>query len=343
MDSLKVNMFNILRRPDIPEPGSMFRVVIPGGSGQIGRALARHFHDLGHTVSVLSRHPRPEPWRTISWDGCSPGDWVKEINGASIVINLAGRSVNCRYSPANRQEIMNSRIQATKAIGEAIAQAVLPPKLWMNASTATIYRHSFDRAMDEFTGELGGSEPDAPKSWHFSIDVATRWEQTFFEAQTPATRKLALRTAIVMAPAKGGTFAILRRLVRTGLGGKAGSGRQFVSWIHETDLIRAIDFLVAREDLDGCVNLSAPVPLPNADFMQALRSASRMPVGLPAPQWMLEAGAFFLRTESELLLKSRRVVPARLLGAGFEFLFPGWRAAAADLVRRSRASGTDVP
>jgi len=311
-------------------------VVIPGGSGQIGRALARHFHDQGRRVTVLSRNPLPSPWRTIAWDGRNLGEWVKEIDGAGIVINLAGRSVNCRYGAVNRPEIMDSRVHATRAVGEAIAQAARPPKLWMNASTATIYRHALDRAMDESTGELGGTEPESPPSWRFSIDVATRWEAAFFEELTPATRKLALRTAIVMGPARGGTFDILVNLVRAGLGGRAGSGRQYVSWIHEADFLRAIDFLIGREDLAGCVNLSAPAPLPNADFMRALRSACGIPIGLPASNWMLEIGAFFLRTETELLLKSRRVVPGRLLAAGFEFQFPEWAGAATDLMRHRR-------
>jgi uncharacterized protein len=312
-------------------------VVIPGGSGQIGRVLARHFHDRGRPVTVLSRHPQPTPWRTIAWDGCNLGEWVKEIDGAGIVINLAGRSVNCRYGAANRKEIMDSRVHATRAIGQAIAKAAHPPKLWMNASTATIYRHGLDRAMGESTGELGGTETDAPPTWRFSIDVATRWEAVFFQSPTPVTRKLALRTAIVMGPARGGTFNILVNLARAGLGGKAGSGRQYVSWIHEVDFVRAIDFLIARDDLEGYVNLSAPAPLANADFMRALRSACGIPVGIPASKWMLEIGAFFLRTETELLLKSRRVVPGRLLAAGFDFQFAEWEAAAADLMRRRQS------
>ncbi|HLJ26913.1 MAG TPA: TIGR01777 family oxidoreductase [Candidatus Angelobacter sp.] len=320
----------------MPGPARTLRVVIPGGTGQIGRVLATHFCGQGHNVTVLSRRPEPAPWQTVSWDGRDLGEWVTEIDGADVVINLTGRSVNCRYTQANRREIMDSRILSTQAIGRAFAQASRPPKLWMNISTATIYRHALDRAMDEATGELGGSEPDAPSTWRFSIDVARRWEQAFFDAPVPGTRKIALRSAMVMGPGSGGIFSVLLNLVRAGLGGKAASGRQFISWIHETDFLRAMDFLIAHEDLDGCINIAAPVPLPNSDFMRVLRQAYGTRIGLPASKWMLEIGAFFLRTETELILKSRRVVPGRLLQAGFEFSFPEWEAAARDLVKHWR-------
>lgn len=310
------------------------RIVIPGGSGQIGQALARHFHEQGHAVTVLSRQKRSGPWRTVEWNGRDPGPWLTEIDGAHVVINLAGRSVNCRYTAANRHGIMESRIQATRVIGQAISHVSRPPQLWMNASTATIYRHAHDRPMDELSGESGGHEPDAPAAWRFSIEVATRWEQTFFAAQTPQTRKIALRSAIVMGPAPGGTFGLLLKLVRAGLGGKVASGRQFVSWIHETDFVRAMDFLIAHENIDGCVNICAPEPLPQGEFMRALRRAYGARLGLPATKWMLEIGAFLLRSETELLLKSRWVLPGRLLQAGFEFSFLEWRTASRDLVQR---------
>jgi uncharacterized protein (TIGR01777 family) len=207
----------------------------------------------------------------------------------------------------------------------------------MNASTSTIYREAFDRAMDDISGEVGGGEPRLPSAWRFSYDVATSWENAFFEAGTPHTRKVALRTSMVMSPDRGGVFDTLLNLVRMGLGGTAGSGRQFVSWVHDVDFVRAVEFLIARSDLDGRINLTSPNPLPNRDFMAALRRAYGAPIGLPAANWMLEIGAFFLRTETELILKSRRVVPRRLLEAGFEFQFPDWSGAAADLVKRRRA------
>jgi len=312
------------------------RIVLPGGSGQVGTLLARHFHGQGHSVAVLTRRPAPAPWKTVPWDAVSIGPWADQIEAADLVINLTGRSVNCRYTEANRREITESRTVSTRIIGEAIRRAAHPPKIWMNASTATIYRHAFDRPMDEATGEFGGNEPNAPDTWRFSIDVATRWEDAFFTSPAPGTRKIALRSAVVMIPARGGTFDILLTLVRFGFGGASGSGRQFVSWIHDRDFLRSIEYLMAHDDLDGAVNLASPNPLPNAEFMAAIRKAWGARIGLPAMEWMLEIGAVFLRTETELILKSRRVVPGRLLAHGFKFDFPNWSAAAQDLVDRWR-------
>jgi uncharacterized protein (TIGR01777 family) len=316
------------------------RIVIPGGSGHVGNILARHFHYKGDSVVVLSRTTFPAPWRMVAWDGVNLRDWVRELEKADVVINLCGRSVNCRYNKANRREILESRIQSTHVLGEALRKVAHPPRLWMNASTATIYRHSFDRPMDEFTGELGGNEPGAPSSWFFSIDVAKRWEETFFAASTPNTRKIALRSAMTMSPDHGGIFDVLLRLVRFGLGGASGSGKQFVSWIHATDFVRAIDYLIASENLEGRVNIAAPGPLPNQEFMSVLRKAWGRNAELPAAKWMLELGAVFLRTETELILKSRRVVPVRLLESGFQFRFPDWPSAAQNLVQRWRNETT---
>ena len=253
-----------------------------------------------------------------------------------MLINLAGRSVNCRYTSENRTMIKTSRVQSTLALGRAVAQLAHPPRFWMNASTATIYRHAIDRAMDEDTGEIGGNERGCPSTWRFSIDVATSWEAAFFSVLTPMTRKVALRSAMTMSPDPGGIFGELLRLVRLGLGGTAGSGRQFVSWIHGADFFRSIEFLMAHEEIEGPVNIAAPSPLPNRAFMRALRKAWGTRVGLPAPRPLLELGALFLRTETELILKSRRVVPGRLLRAGFEFQFPEWPEASKDLVQRWR-------
>ncbi|MGA8439652.1 MAG: TIGR01777 family oxidoreductase [Candidatus Sulfotelmatobacter sp.] len=312
------------------------KIVAAGGSGQIGTLLARHFHGQHHQVVVLARSPRTAPWRVVEWDGSTLGDWTGELERADVLINLAGRSVNCRYTPANRTTIKESRLQSTVLLGRAVARLVHPPCLWMNASTATIYRHALDRPMDEDTGEIGGNERNCPSSWRFSVDVATSWEASFFSAFTPRLRKVALRSAMTMSPDPGGIFATLLHLVRFGLGGTAGSGEQFVSWIHDLDFIRSIEFLIAHEELDGPINLAAPSPVPNREFMQALRQAWGTRVGLPAPQPMLELGALLLRTETELILKSRRVVPGRLLGAGFDFYFPAWPKAARDLVERWR-------
>jgi uncharacterized protein (TIGR01777 family) len=315
-------------------------IVIPGGSGQVGRMLARHFRSRGDSVTVLSRDPRPAPWRVVAWDGATSGDWVRALERSDVCINLAGRSVNCRYHAANRRAIYDSRIASTRLLDEAIGSLRHPPRLWINASTATIYRHALDRPMDEATGELGGNEPGAPETWNFSIQVARDWEAAFFRTAPAATRKVAIRSAVMVSPDRGGPFDLLLGLVRRGLGGRQGSGAQFVSWIHNADFTRAVDFLIAREDLCGVVNLASPNPLPNRDFMRALRDAWGIRTGLPAPAWLLEIGVWWMRSESELMLKSRRVVPGRLLAEGFQFLFPQWPAAARDLVRRWRRGAT---
>ena len=315
------------------------KIVIPGGSGQVGTVLARAFHAEGHDVCVLSRTPGHAPWQTIEWNGEMLGDWTSAIDGADVVINLAGRSVNCRYTPANRHEIMRSRVNSTRAIGAAIAGAWHPPRVWLQASTATIYAHRFDAANDEATGIIGGAEIDAPDTWRFSIDVARAWENVAMEIPTPRTRLVLMRSAMTMSPDRGGIFDALLGLTRRGLGGRAGDGRQFISWIHEADFIRAIRWLIENETFTGPVNLAAPEPLPNLEFMRILRVAGGMPFGLPATKWMLEIGAHFLKTETELIVKSRRVVPGRLLAAGFTFQFPNWNEAARDLCARRAACG----
>lgn len=316
------------------------KIILPGGSGQVGTILARAFHREGHEVVVLSRRPQPAPWKTLAWDGATRGDWWAQIDGADVVINLAGRSVNCRYHAANRRKIMQSRVDSTRAVGDAIAAAERPPRVWLQAGTATIYAHRYDAANDEATGLLGGDEPHAPDTWRFSIEVARAWERTLDDAPTPHTRKVILRSAMTMSPDCGGVFDTLLGLTRRGLGGTIGDGRQFMSWIHEDDFIRAVRWLIARDDLAGPVNLAAPHPLPNADFMRALREAAGVRLGLPAPAWLLEIGVRLLRTESELVLKSRRVVPTRLLDSGFTFRFPTWPEAARELYDRWRSPRT---
>lgn len=317
------------------------RIVLPGGSGLVGQLLARHFQEGGHHVTVLTRGPYTAPWQTVHWDGEHAGPWVETLEGADVCINLAGRSVNCRYSARNRQQIYGSRIHSTRLVGQIIAGLENPPRVWMNASTATIYRHALDRPMDEDSGEMGGYETitgtrPAPETWNFSVQVARDWESALFEAPTPRTRKIALRTSIVFSPTPGSVFAIFSRLVRMGLGGTQGNGRQFVSWIHATDFARAVAFLIEHQDIDGPVNLAAPHPLPNREFMAAFREAWDMPNGLWAPAPVIEIGSFVMRTESELVLKSRCVIPGKLLDAGFRFEFPEWPAAAEDLVRQWR-------
>lgn len=317
------------------------RIVIPGGSGQVGRMLAAYFQEREHFVTVLTRGPYTAPWQTVHWDGINPGPWIQTLEGADVCIHLSGRSVNCRATAKNRKQLYDSRIGTTRLVGDAISVLDNPPRVWLNASTATIYRHALDRDMDEVTGEIGGYEwisnrRRAPAKWNWTIELVKNWEAAFFEAKTPRTRKVALRTSLVFGAAPGSIFEVFSNLVRASLGGKQGSGRQYVSWIHETDYARAVEFLIEHDELNGPVNLTSPNPLPNREFMQALRDAWEVPNGLPAPAPLIRLGALFLRTEPELVLKSRRVVPARLLEAGFKFEFPTWTAAAQDLVRQWR-------
>lgn len=308
------------------------KVILPGGSGHVGTLLARAFHARGDEVVVLSRQPAAAPWKVVPWDGVTAGAWTSEFDGADAVINLAGRSVNCRYGARNRRLILDSRVDSTRVIGEAIARSA--PRVWLQMSTATIYAHRYDAPNDEATGLLGGEEPDLPDTWRFSVDVAKAWELAALKAATPRTRKVLLRAAIVMSSGKGGPFHLLHTLVRSGLGGWAGDGLQYVSWIHGADFLAAIDWLIAHDEIDGPVNLASPNPLPNTEFMRALRRAAGVPFGMPATKGMLEIGAFLLRTESELILKSRRVVPGRLLDGGFRFRFPDWPQAARELCQR---------
>ncbi len=317
------------------------KIVIAGGSGQIGEILTREFKAKGHEIRILSRtDAKGLPF--VKWDGRTLGDWRNEIDGSDVVICLAGRSVNCRYTDENLRQMMDSRVESTRVIGEAIAQSKRPPAVWLQMSTATIYAHSFDQANDEENGVIGGKEIDAPAYWSYSIDIAKAWEKTLMDAPTPTsqniqTRKIAMRTAMVTSPDKAGIFDLLFRLVRFGLGGPVGNGKQFISWIHETDFVRAIEFLISRNDIEGAVNLAAPGPLPQREFMSILRKTAGVHIGLPATKWMAEIGAFILRTDTELLLKSRRVIPTRLLNSGFKFEFSDWKKAALNLVSRHRA------
>jgi uncharacterized protein (TIGR01777 family) len=309
----------------------MRKIVLAGGTGQVGTILTRHFHAAGDEVVVLSRTPRAAPWRSVAWDAKTLGAWTSELEDADVVINLAGRSVNCRYTTANRDAIMSSRVDSTHAIGQAIAWAKRPPRTWLQMSTATIYAHRYDAPNDEATGIIGGNEPGAPSAWNFSIEVARAWERAVDDAVTPRTRKVKLRSVVVMSPDRGGIFDTLLTLTRRGLGGTAGNGKQYVSWIHEADFVRAIEWLVDDQSLTDVVNVASPNPLPNADFMREVREASHTRIGLAAPEWLLAIGALLMRTEPELLLKSRRVIPGKLRESGFEFTYPTWPQAALDL------------
>jgi uncharacterized protein len=312
----------------------MNTIILAGGTGQIGQILTRDFLEQHYKVIVLTRgQPKTKGYlEHVHWDATTLGDWTKHLEGATAVINLAGRSVNCRYHAQNRREILESRVNSTRVLGQAIAACKTPPKIWLQSSTATIYAHRFDAPNDEETGILGGREPNAPDTWRFSIEVAKAWEAALESVPTPQTRKVLLRSAMVMSGDKDGVFDVLCGLARVGLGGTFGSGKQYVSWIHAQDFVRAIHFLL-ESDLSGAVNLASPNPLPNAEFMRGLRQASDMGFGLPCMDWMLELGAFVRQTETELVLKSRRVIPKRLLEAGFEFRFPDWLEAAQNLMK----------
>jgi uncharacterized protein len=277
------------------------KIVIAGGTGQVGNILARHFHQNGHAVVVLSRSLRTTPWRVVQWDGYTLGRWVEELERVDVLINLAGRSVNCRYTRENRRAILDSRILSTQVLHRAIAAIEHPPAVWLNASTATIYRHALDRPMDEANGEFGGNEAGAPYTWNFSIEIAKAWEQTFFSTITPGTRQVALRSAMTFSPDRGGIFDVFLRPY----------------WSREP-------------------GLSSPTAEPGV--LGILRKAWGARIGLPIAGWMLELGTFLLRTESELVLKSRQVVPGRLLDAGFQFTYPTWPQAAQELVARWRRS-----
>jgi len=305
------------------------RLVLAGGSGFLGAVLAGYFGPRGWDVVIFTRKPSRDnsTVRQVAWDGQTPGPWVTELENARALVNLCGVSVNCRYHARNRKRIIDSRIDPTRALGAAIESCAKPPEVWLNASTATIYKHTFGPAWDE-SGEIGAT-PDAKDE--FSVDVATAWERTFTAFRLPKTRKAFLRSAMVLGPGRNSVVAMMRRLTRLGLGGSMASGRQFVSWVHEQDFARAVEWIIEHTSLDGPINIAAPTPVTNEEMMRTFREICGRRIGLPASKWMLEVGAFFLRTETELIIKSRRVVPGRLLSSGFEFRFPKLHAALQDL------------
>jgi uncharacterized protein (TIGR01777 family) len=302
------------------------KIVIAGGAGFLGRALVDHWSTTGADLVVLSRAEASQQLlgaRTVRWDARTEGPWTRELDGADVLVNLCGRSVDCRYNEANRKLIYASRLESTRALGQALAVAQSPPRCWLNAASATIYRHAEDRPQDEFDGELGDG---------FSVDVCRQWEAELQAADTPRTRKVAMRTAITLGRG-GGALSPLLNLARLGMGGAQGPGTQMVSWLHVRDFCHAVDFLIATEALSGAVNLSAPESMSNEDFMARMRAAVGVRVGLPQPTWALALGAWLIRTETELLLKSRWVYSKRLLDAGFGFEFGKLDEALKDLVR----------
>ena len=309
------------------------RIILAGGSGFLGRLLADYLHARGWEPVVLTRNPSAKArFKEVAWDARTVGDWARELDGAEAVINLAGRSVNCRFTPENRRLVMDSRVDSTRVIGEAIARCQQPPRVWLNSGTATIYRHTFGPPHDETSLDFATT---AEAKDEYSVEVARAWEQSQVMMLTPNTRQVALRITLVYGTVPGGVVQILRRLARLGLGGRMGSGQQFVSWLHEEDFCGAVEWILEHEELHGPVNLAAPHPVTNAEMMRTFRRVCGVvPFGLPAYEWMLEVGAFFMRTETELILKSRRVVPGKLLAAGFSFRFPDMETAVRDLEKR---------
>jgi uncharacterized protein (TIGR01777 family) len=308
-------------------------IVIFGANGFLGRYLCRHFAMAGREVVAVGR--RREGWSGdgmwLDWDGRHAGPWALALEGAEMVINLAGRSVNCRYGAKNRRAILESRLESTRVIGQAIAGCRVPPRLWLNAATATWYRHAEDRPQDEWSGEPGVG---------FSCEVARAWEEAFFGSAVPAeTRKVALRIGMVLANERGTVFDVLRHLARLGMAGAMAGGRQRVSWIHMEDFLRAVEHVAGDPFLDGVVNVTAPNFPENREWMRGFRHATGIPVGLPACRWMLEMGARVMRTETELVTKSRWAVPLRLRDAGFRWHFPEAAGAVADLQARPGLNG----
>jgi uncharacterized protein (TIGR01777 family) len=307
------------------------RIVLAGGSGFLGSILSDHFSAAGWEIIVLTRKQKGSQ-KAALWDGKTLGPWTEQLEGADALVNLSGRSINCRFTPHNRKEILDSRVDSTRILGQAIARFKKPPAIWLNCSGAGIYNESFDKSLDESDTTF----TDAQTGKSFSGQVALQWECALNEAQTPLTRKVALRISMVLGTRKDTPFRMLRRLAKAGLAGKMGGGKQYVSWIHETDFCRIMDWIIHRPELQGPVNVTAPNPCPNTDFMRTLRHACGRSIGLPAAAWMLEIGAFVMRTETELILDSRRVVPTRLAISGFQFRFPELKAACDDLEARAK-------
>lgn len=310
------------------------KIIIAGGSGFVGQAMAARWSHSNEVI-VLSRqlgvagnrygnNQSAAKVRNVRWDGRTPGDWMQELEGCSLLVNLSGRSVNCRYTEANKADILQSRVQATQVLGEAVRRCAQPPAVWINGASATIYRHATDRPQDEFRGEMHDD---------FSVQVCKAWETAFNSCDTPGTRKALLRMAIVLGA--GGALVPYRRLAKLGLGGAQGNGWQMFSWVHMDDVCRIVEWIWGNERAQGAYNASAPGPVSNREFMKTLRSVLDVPFGLPAPAWLLKAGAALIGTETELLLKSRWVLPARLLQEGYAFCYPELRPALEQLLRQS--------
>jgi len=301
-------------------------MVIAGGSGFLGKALIAYFLPKNYEIIVLSRSVKEtgnDMLRYVAWDAKTMDIWITELEGADVLINLTGKSVDCRYNEKNKAEILNSRVTSTEVLGKAIQACAVPPKAWMNSSTATIYEHSLDKKMTETTGIIGDD---------FSMNVAKSWEKVFHECTTPKTFKVVLRTSIVLGK-NGGAFIPLKNLAKLGLGGTQGKGNQKVSWVHEHDFCRAVDFLLEKNHL-GTFNVTSPNPIENKEFMKTLRNVLKVSVGIFQPKWLLKFGARLIGTEAELILKSRYVIPEKLVAAGFKFQYPTVEKAIHEIINR---------
>jgi uncharacterized protein len=286
------------------------KIIIAGGSGFLGNALEKFFTEKQNEVIVLTRNPKKK--NDVFWDASTIGEWANKLNNADVLINMTGKSVDCRYNEKNKKEILESRINSTKILQEAVDKCQNPPKIWLNTSSATIYVHAETQLMDEEKGIIGDD---------FSMNICKSWEMAFFEKTTPNIRKVALRTSIVLGN-EDGAFPKLKAITKLGLGGKQGRGQQMMSWIHIMDFCRAIEYIISNDEITGVINITAPTPLKNIDFMKQLRNKMHIPFGISSPVFLLELAAIFIRTETELLLKSRNVYPKRLLESGFRFAFP---------------------
>jgi len=300
----------------------MKTIIIAGGSGFLGQVLKDYFTTNNYDVKILTRTPKDK--NDVYWNAKDLGDWTKTLDNTEALINLTGKSVDCRYTNANKKEIYNSRINTTNLLGLAVNLCENPPKVWFNSSTATIYKSSLTKQWTEDNGEIGDD---------FSMNIAKSWEKAFYNVNNPKTRKIALRTSIVMGK-NGGAIEPLKQLTQFGLGGKQGSGKQKVSWIHELDFARAIHFLLDHKDLEGNFNLSVKNPTDNKTLMQTFRKTMNIPFGISHPIWLLKLGAKLIGTETELVLKSRNVIPQRLLDNGFKFLYQDIDLALINLLKK---------
>ncbi len=299
------------------------KIIIAAGTGFLGKNLEQYFTEKGHQVYILTRSPKRR--NEFHWNARTLGEWKNLLETTDVLINLAGKSVDCRYTEKSRNEIYHSRIDSTRVLQEAVDQCNHKPKIWLNASSATIYIHSETQLNTEEDGIIGDD---------FSMNICKSWEQEFYKAENENIRKVALRTSIVLGN-NGGAFPKMKMLTKFGLGGKQGRGNQNISWIHIEDFCRAVEYLINNENMSGGINITAPKPLSNGSFMKKLRQEMKIPFGLNAPVWQLEIASVLLQTETELLLKSRNVYPEKLVKSGFIFTYPSIEKAFGDLLHKN--------